>query len=51
MALETFSPAAVQEMTAWRRDLHAYPEFGFEKRSSAFVAAKLREFGLGQAWD
>ncbi|WP_341487154.1 M20 aminoacylase family protein [Pararhizobium sp. A13] len=35
------------EMTAWRRELHAYPEFGFEeKRTSAFVAAKLREFGL-----
>ncbi|SEM55689.1 hippurate hydrolase [Bosea lupini] len=37
----------VQEMTGWRRDLHAHPEFGFEEtRTSAFVAAKLREFGL-----
>ncbi|TGQ66631.1 MAG: amidohydrolase [Mesorhizobium sp.] len=36
-----------REMTAWRRDLHAHPEFGFEeKRTAAFVAAKLREFGL-----
>jgi amidohydrolase len=36
-----------REMTTWRRDLHAHPEFGFEeKRTSAFVAAKLREFGL-----
>ena len=36
-----------QEMTGWRRDLHAHPEFGFEeKRTAAFVAAKLREFGL-----
>ncbi|RWC71703.1 MAG: amidohydrolase [Mesorhizobium sp.] len=35
------------EMTGWRRDLHAHPEFGFEeKRTVAFVAAKLREFGL-----
>ncbi|WP_106796225.1 M20 aminoacylase family protein [Rhizobium sp. H4] len=35
------------EMTAWRRDLHAHPEFGFEEqRTSAFVAAKLREFRL-----
>ncbi|WP_018240083.1 M20 aminoacylase family protein [Ensifer sp. BR816] len=35
------------EMTGWRRDLHAHPEFGFEEmRASAFVAAKLREFGL-----
>lgn len=39
--------ALTEEMTAWRRDLHAHPEFGFEeKRTSAFVAAKLREFGL-----
>ncbi|MEP6565160.1 MAG: M20 aminoacylase family protein, partial [Mesorhizobium sp.] len=36
-----------REMTAWRHDLHAHPEFGFEeKRTSAFVAKKLREFGL-----
>ncbi len=36
-----------REMTEWRRDLHAHPEFGFEeKRTSAFVAEKLREFGL-----
>ncbi|KAA2236444.1 M20 aminoacylase family protein [Salinarimonas soli] len=39
--------ALEREMTTWRRDLHAHPEFGFEeKRTSAFVAAKLREFGL-----
>jgi hippurate hydrolase len=36
-------------MITWRRDLHANPEFGFEeKRTSAFVAAKLREFGLDE---
>lgn len=41
--------ALVKEMTAWRRDLHAHPEFGFEeKRTSAFVAQKLREFGLDE---
>ncbi|MFK0330792.1 M20 aminoacylase family protein [Rhizobium sp. NPDC090275] len=35
------------EMTAWRRDLHAHPEFGFEEtRTAAFVADKLRSFGL-----
>ncbi len=35
------------QMRLWRRDLHAHPEFGFEeKRTAAFVAAKLREFGL-----
>ncbi|EJC82906.1 amidohydrolase [Rhizobium leguminosarum bv. trifolii WSM2297] len=38
-----------QEMTAWRRDLHRHPEFGFEeKRTAAFVAQKLREFGLDE---
>ncbi|TCN32646.1 M20 aminoacylase family protein [Sinorhizobium americanum] len=38
----------VSEMREWRRHLHAHPEFGFEERqTSAFVAAKLREFGLG----
>jgi len=38
-----------REMTAWRHDLHAHPEFGFEeKRTSAFVAAKLREFGFDE---
>lgn len=40
----------VDEMTNWRRDLHAHPEFGFEeRRTAAFVAAKLREFGLDEA--
>ncbi len=34
-------------MTAWRRDLHAHPEFGFEEhRTAAFVAQTLRGFGL-----
>lgn len=37
------------EMTAWRRDLHAHPEFGFEEaRTAALVAQKLREFGLDE---
>ncbi len=35
------------EMTAWRRDLHAHPELGFdEHRTADLVAAKLAEFGL-----
>ena len=35
------------EMTRWRRDLHAHPELGFEEhRTSAFVAAKLEAWGL-----
>jgi len=38
-----------REMTVWRRDLHAHPEFGFEeRRTSAFVAAKLWEFGFDE---
>lgn len=37
----------IDEMRAWRRDLHAHPEFGFEvRRTAAFVAAKLRALGL-----
>ena len=36
-----------EEMTAWRRDLHAHPETAFEEfRTSDFVAAKLQEFGV-----
>jgi hippurate hydrolase len=34
------------EMTAWRQDLHAHPELGFEEhRTSEVVASKLAEFG------
>ncbi|UDL88907.1 amidohydrolase [Mesorhizobium sp. PAMC28654] len=37
------------DMKAWRHDLHAHPEFGFgERRTGAFVAQKLREFGLDE---
>ena len=37
------------EMTAWRRHLHAHPELGFEERATAaFVADKLRAFGVDQ---
>jgi hippurate hydrolase len=35
------------EMTAWRRDLHAHPELGFEEhRTADVVAGKLEAFGL-----
>jgi hippurate hydrolase len=35
------------EMTAWRRDIHAHPELGFEEhRTASVVAQKLEEFGI-----
>ena len=35
------------EMTEWRRDLHAHPELGFEERRTAgLVADRLEAFGL-----
>ena len=35
------------ELTAWRRDIHAHPELGFqEQRTSDVVAAKLAGFGV-----
>ncbi len=37
------------EMTAWRRDLHAHPELGFEEtRTSDFVARQLEAFGFDE---
>jgi amidohydrolase len=34
------------DLIAWRRDIHAHPELGFEeRRTSDLVAAKLSEFG------
>lgn len=36
-----------EKMTAWRRDLHAHPELGFEeRRTSSLVAEKLKAWGL-----
>ena len=36
-----------QEMTRWRRDIHAHPELGFEElRTAEIVATKLEGFGL-----
>ena len=37
------------DITAWRRHLHAHPELGFEEHATAaFVAEKLREFGVDE---
>src|SRR5437899_10017420 len=34
------------DLTGWRRDIHAHPELGFEEhRTSNLVAQKLAEFG------
>ena len=39
--------AMQEEMTTWRRDIHAHPELGFaENRTADFVASKLEEFGI-----
>lgn len=36
-----------EEMAAWRRHLHAHPETAYEEhKTAAFVAEKLRTFGL-----
>ena len=36
------------DMTGWRRWMHRNPELGFEcHKTAAFVAARLREFGVG----
>jgi len=35
------------ELTEWRRDIHAHPELGFEeKRTSDLVAERLEKFGI-----
>lgn len=40
--------ALCTQLIAFRRDLHAYPEIGFqEERTSALVAERLRALGLG----
>ena len=39
--------AFADDLVAWRRDLHAHPELGFEEhRTSDFVAQKLAAFGI-----
>lgn len=45
-AAQTMTPL-VPQMTAWRRDLHEHPELSNrETRTSKFIAAELKKFGL-----
>ncbi|MDP6376506.1 MAG: M20 aminoacylase family protein [Pseudomonadales bacterium] len=47
MALVEEIVAVQEELAAWRRDIHAHPEFGFEEaRTADFVASKLEQFGV-----
>src|SRR6201992_2190995 len=55
LSIEIFMPiinrtADLQpEIQAWRRDIHEHPELGYEeRRTSAFVAERLREFGCDE---
>lgn len=47
MNLNEFPNALLEEMTGWRRHLHAHPETAFEEHETAdFVATKLQSFGI-----
>ncbi len=46
-SIDHLDPKIVEELTAWRRDIHQHPELAFEEtRTAEFVAKKLEEFGL-----
>jgi len=47
MPIEKKVAGLLDEMTAWRRDIHAHPELGFqEQRTADLVASQLKSFGL-----
>ena len=47
MALVEKIATLQEEMTHWRRDIHAHPELGFEEtRTAQMVAQKLEAFGI-----
>jgi len=46
MAVEERIARMQEELTGWRRDIHAHPELGFEEnRTAGLVADRLRAFG------
>jgi amidohydrolase len=46
MAVEERIARMHEELTGWRRDIHAHPELGFEEdRTAGLVADRLRAFG------
>ncbi len=46
MTIDPRIAAFADDLTTWRRDIHAHPELGFEEeRTSRIVAEKLRDFG------
>ncbi|TWS99651.1 M20 aminoacylase family protein [Reyranella sp. CPCC 100927] len=46
MTIDPRIAAFADDLTTWRRDIHAHPELGFEEeRTSRIVADKLRDFG------
>jgi hippurate hydrolase len=49
MAVVNRIASYAREMQGWRRHLHAHPELGFDcHETAAFVAARLREFGVDE---
>jgi len=47
MAVKSEITKFVDELTVWRRDIHAHPETAFEEfRTADIVAEKLEEFGI-----
>jgi hippurate hydrolase len=52
MKIDPMIAGFADELTEWRRDIHAHPELGFEEhRTSALVAERLRAFGCEVATD
>ena len=47
MEMKSHIESLTPEFVGWRRHLHSFPELAFEEhKTAAFIAEKLREFGL-----